>query len=165
MNSDPNTSFIPVAQENVQQRLECWDTLDINQTSFPTYWAINIFTPNTPPFPPISLRLHQAPTAPCILFLTKDVPPGFLSQLMKTYRGRREGAGWGRQVTSRWKPQTPDPVTGKKRVDESSDCRLMSSMCVGGWMHRNASHLLYCFILLFLGRVLRSLKWPQKLSV
>lgn len=111
VNCDLNKSFVPVAQEWVQQCLEGWDTVDINQTRFPTYRAINILSPNTPPSLPISRHLHQAPRAPCTLHLTKDIPPGFLSRLMKTSRGRREGAGWGVQLTPRWESQTPGPVT------------------------------------------------------
>lgn len=140
MNCDLNKSFLPVAQEWVQRCLEGWDTVDINQTRFPTYCAINILSPNTPPSPPISRHLHQVPMAPCTLHLTKDVPPGFLSRLMKTYRGRRGGAGWGVQLT----PRTCDLV--KRVVRRSNDRVISSELWVDGCTKMLPPTLLFYFI-------------------
>lgn len=166
MNRDLNKSFLPMAQEWVQQCLECWDTVDINQTRFPTYCTINILSPNTPPSPPISRHLHQAPMAPCTLLLTKDVPPGFLSWLMKTHRGRREGEGWGVQVTPRWKAQTPGLVAWWKGSSRAAITKQLAQNYVCRWMDAlKCSHLLYCFTLLLSDSVLHSLQWPPKLPV
>lgn len=83
-----------------------------SQTSFPTYSAINMHSPDTPPLPSHLSLCLQGSNSPWCSVHSKGNPTWLQHWLMKTHMGGREGTGSGAETTPGWEEKTPKPVIG-----------------------------------------------------